>query len=85
MQEKRRDGRKQRSGQISGVQVMFATILSVGLILAINFSSRISEGQPIQEAYHRVLDEIEQPVSYTRNLETRRTGFPAIPRAGRSR
>ncbi len=58
MQEKRRDNRK-RSGQVSGVQVMFATILSVGLILAINFSSRISEGQPIQEAYNRVLTEIE--------------------------
>jgi hypothetical protein len=58
MQEKRKEGRK-RGGQISGVQVMFATILSVGLILAINFSSRISEGQPIQEAYHRVLTEIE--------------------------
>jgi cell division protein FtsB len=59
MQEKRRESRKQRTGQVSGVQVMFATILSVGLILAINFSSRISEGQPLQEAYSRVLTEID--------------------------
>jgi hypothetical protein len=58
MQEKRKDGRK-RGGQISSVQVMFATILSIGLILAINFSSRISEGQPLQEAYNRVRDEID--------------------------
>ncbi len=57
MQEKRRDTRK-RGGQISSVQVMFATILSIGLILAINFSSRISEGQPLQEAYNRVRAEI---------------------------
>ena len=39
MQEKRR--KRKRSGQISGVQVMFAAILSIGLILAIN-SARAS-------------------------------------------
>ena len=58
MQEKQKENRK-RGGQVSGVQVMFATILSIGLILAINFSSRISEGQPLQEAYNRVVDEID--------------------------
>src|SRR5690606_1914502 len=44
--------------QISSVQVMFAAILSIGLILAINFSSRISDGQPLQEVYNRVVSEI---------------------------
>ena len=58
-QDKRKEARTKRAGQISGVQVMFATILSVGLILTINFSSRITEGQPIQEAYNRVSAEIE--------------------------
>jgi cell division protein FtsB len=37
---------------------MFAVILAIGLLLAINFSSRITEGQPIQEAYERVQEEI---------------------------
>jgi cell division protein FtsB len=57
MQDKQRDKRK-RSGQISGVQVMFAAILSIGMILAINFSTRITAGQPLQEAYDRVSKEI---------------------------
>ena len=57
MQEKRKNERKR--GQISGVQVMFAAILSIGLILAINFSARIAAGQPVEQAYTRVRDEIE--------------------------
>lgn len=59
MQDKsKRDQTRKRGGQISGVQVMFAAILSIGLILAINFSSRISAGQPLQEAYNLVNKEI---------------------------
>ena len=58
MQDKQKDKRK-RSGQISGVQVMFAAILSIGMILAINFSTRIAAGQPLQEAYSRVSREID--------------------------
>lgn len=58
MQDKQQDKRK-RSGQVSGVQVMFAAILSIGLILAINFSARIAAGQPLQEAYNRVSREID--------------------------
>jgi cell division protein FtsB len=50
--------KRKRGGQISGVQVMFAAILSIGLILAINFSTRIAAGQPLQEAYNRVSTEI---------------------------
>lgn len=59
MQQERQKDKRKRTGQISGVQVMFAAILSIGLILAINFSTRISEGQPLQEAYNRVRREIE--------------------------
>ena len=60
MAEKRNTPDKNKLGwQISGVQVMFAAILSIGLILAINFSSRITDGQPLQEAYNRVRAEIE--------------------------
>jgi len=39
---------------------MFAAILAIGLILAINFSTRIAAGKPVQEAYERVQAEIEQ-------------------------
>ncbi len=61
MQDKpKRDQTRKRGGQISGVQVMFAAILSIGLILAINFSGRISAGQPLQEAYNLVRKEIAQ-------------------------
>jgi cell division protein FtsB len=59
MQQEQRKDRRRRSGQISGVQVMFAAILSIGLILAINFSARIADGQPLQQAYHRVDAEIQ--------------------------
>ena len=55
MQDKQK---RKRGGQISGVQVMFAAILGIGLILAINFSARISAGQPLQQAYSRVATEI---------------------------
>lgn len=57
--DKETEGRP-RTGQLSGIQVMFAAILSIGLILAINFSARISESQPLQEAYDRALREIDQ-------------------------
>ncbi|MBN2472504.1 MAG: septum formation initiator family protein [Anaerolineae bacterium] len=38
----------QRSGQLSGLQILFASILAIGLLLGINFSSRITAGQHIQ-------------------------------------
>ncbi|MDL1901749.1 hypothetical protein FBR02_13370 [Anaerolineae bacterium CFX9] len=49
-----------KTGQLSGVQILFAAILSIGLILSINFSARISESQPIQEAYESAVREIDQ-------------------------
>lgn len=53
------DKRKRRAGGFSGVQIMFAAILSIGLILALNFGSRIAESQPLQAAFYNVRDEIE--------------------------
>jgi len=47
-----------RSGSISSLQWMFAVILAVGLILTINFSTRIAAGRPLLEAYEAVKDEI---------------------------
>jgi cell division protein FtsB len=49
-----------RTGQLSGTQVMFAAILAIGLLLAINFSSRIAAGQPLQDAYNKVNIEVDQ-------------------------
>jgi cell division protein FtsB len=49
---------RSRVGQLSGVQIMFAAILAIGLILGINFSSRIAAGQPLQDTYVRVQQEI---------------------------
>jgi cell division protein FtsB len=51
--------KQRRTGQLSGIQIMFAVILAVGLLLAINFSSRIAAGQDLFEAYDRVRQEIE--------------------------
>ncbi|HYO87031.1 MAG TPA: hypothetical protein VER79_00180 [Candidatus Limnocylindrales bacterium] len=48
-----------RTGQFSGVQVMFAAILTIGLFLAIDFSGRISAGQPVERAYEQVSAEID--------------------------
>jgi cell division protein FtsB len=50
---------RQRPSQLSGVQIMFAAILAIGLILAINFSTRITASRPLQEYYHSVQAEIE--------------------------
>ncbi|NDJ63249.1 MAG: septum formation initiator family protein [Chloroflexi bacterium] len=51
---------QKRPSQLSGIQVMFAAILSIGLILAINFSSRIAASQPLQEAHNLLQAEIER-------------------------
>ena len=44
--------------RINGIQVVFAIILAAGLTLAINFSTRISAGRPLQEAHNQVQAEI---------------------------
>jgi cell division protein FtsB len=55
----KRTGDRRSGGGLSGVQIMFAAILSIGLILALNFGSRIAESQPLQAAFYSVRDEIE--------------------------
>lgn len=49
---------QRRTGQLSGIQIMFAVILAVGLLLAINFSSRIAAGKELFEAYDSITLEI---------------------------
>lgn len=52
--------KRKRTGQLSGVQVMFAAILAIGLALAINLSSLINSARPLQEKYRQLSDEITQ-------------------------
>lgn len=49
---------KRRSGQLSGVQIMFAAILAIGMVLGINFSSRIASSQPLRTYYAGMETEI---------------------------
>ncbi|MEL6149570.1 MAG: septum formation initiator family protein [Chloroflexota bacterium] len=51
---------RRRPRQLTGVQITFAMIIAFGLILAINFSSRIAAGQPLQERFNDVEAEVEQ-------------------------
>lgn len=48
------------STQVSSLQIMFAVVLAIGLLLTINFSARIAQGRPLQEAYELVQEEIAQ-------------------------
>lgn len=53
----------QRGGRYSGltgIQIMFAAIIAIGLILAINFSSRITSSRPLNEFYLSVENEIQR-------------------------
>lgn len=50
----------QNPGQLSSLQVMFAVVLAVGLLLTINFSTRIAAGRPLLDAYEAVKAEIAQ-------------------------
>lgn len=48
-----------RLRQLSSTQVMFAVILAVGLMLAVNFSSRIVADRDLQQIQNKVLQEID--------------------------
>ena len=50
--------KKQQSGQLSGIQVMFAAILAVGMVLGISLSTRIASSQPLHEGLGVIETEI---------------------------
>lgn len=52
------DSRTRNRG-LSSVQLMFAVILSVGLMLALNFSSRIQADRELQRIHTQVVQEID--------------------------
>jgi cell division protein FtsB len=72
MAEENPPNKRKRRGQLSGVQITFAAILAIGLALVISLSSRILAGQPMQEAYDRVVAEIDQLKQEQADLITER-------------
>lgn len=48
-----------RRNNISGVQITFAAIVAIGLILAINFSNRISADRALKDVQNKVIQEID--------------------------
>lgn len=56
--EKSRRPERKRTGQLSGLQIMFAAILAIGLILGLNFTNLVSSGQPLQQKYNQLKTEI---------------------------
>lgn len=53
------NSQRNRNQRLSSVQIMFAVILSVGLMLALQFSSRIQEDRDLQRIHDQVVQEIE--------------------------
>lgn len=49
---------RKRTGQLSGLQIMFAAILAIGLILGLNFTNLVTTSQPLQQLYNQVNEQI---------------------------
>jgi cell division protein FtsB len=58
--EKVKHPERRRTGQLSGLQIMFAAIVAIGLILGLNFTSLVASGQPLQKLYQQVNSEIDR-------------------------
>jgi cell division protein FtsB len=52
--------KRNRRGQLSGIQIMFAAIMAIGMILAINFSTRLADSRPLRDYYNSVETEIKE-------------------------
>lgn len=57
--ENQEETKRNRDRRLSSVQIMFAVILSVGLMLALQFSSRIQADRDLQRIHEQVIQEIE--------------------------
>ncbi len=51
---------RKRTSQLSGVQIMFAAILAIGLILGLNFTNLVATSQPLQRKFTDLQAEIER-------------------------
>jgi cell division protein FtsB len=59
-QQAHRPSQSQPVSHLSSLQIMFAAILAIGLILAINFSTRITSNRSQREIFAQVELEVEQ-------------------------
>jgi len=71
LREQRQQRRRERRQQISSLQIVFVSILAIGLLLAINFSARIRRGQQIDELRNQIQATID--VEQDRNRQLRAT------------
>ena len=53
------DVKRRRDRRLSSVQIMFAVILSVGLMLVLQFSNRIQADRDLQRIHDQVVQEIK--------------------------
>ncbi len=60
IEEKPKRQERKRTSQLSGLQIMFAAILAIGLILGLNFTRLFSAGQPLQQTYNQLTTDITQ-------------------------
>lgn len=60
IEEKPKRQERKRTSQLSGLQIMFAAILAIGLILGLNFTRLFSAGQPLQQTYNQLTTDIAQ-------------------------
>lgn len=63
--------RRTRRQQISSLQIVFVSMLAIGMLLAINFSARIRRGQQIEELRGQIQATID--IEQTRNAQLRAT------------
>lgn len=63
--------RRERRQQISSLQIVFVSILAIGLLLAINFSARIRRGQQIEDLRGQIEATIN--IELTANTALRQT------------
>lgn len=66
MQQNQR--RRERRQTISSLQVVFVSILAIGMLLAINFSARIRRGQQIEDLRGQIQATIDVEVAINTDL-----------------
>lgn len=66
--EQRQQRRRERRQQISSLQIVFVSILAIGLLLAINFSARIRRGQQIEDVRQQIQATIDIELTVNADL-----------------
>ena len=66
--EQRQQRRRERRQQISSLQIVFVSILAIGLLLAINFSARIRRSQQIEDIRQQIQATIDIELTVNADL-----------------